>query len=52
LFHVVNRTTENILGTGVVQPTAGGDKSPAQADEVGGLMFTRPRASSASLRFW
>ena len=38
LFHVVNRTTENILGTGVVQPTSGGDKSPAQAEEVGGLM--------------
>jgi hypothetical protein len=38
LFHVVNRTTENILGTGVVQPTSGGNKSPAQAEEVGGLM--------------
>jgi GNAT superfamily N-acetyltransferase len=36
LFHVVNRTTENILGTGVVQLT-GGRKSPAEA-EVGGLM--------------
>ena len=32
LFHVANRTTETILGTGVVQLTA-----PAQA-EVGGLM--------------
>ena len=38
LFHVVNRTTENILGTGVVQPTAGGGKSPVLAEEVGGLM--------------
>ena len=37
LFHVVNRTTENILGTGVVQLTSGGNKSPTQA-EVGGLM--------------
>jgi GNAT superfamily N-acetyltransferase len=37
LFHVVNRTTENILGTGVVQPTSEG-KSPGQAEEVGGLM--------------
>jgi Acetyltransferase (GNAT) family len=37
LFHVVNRTTENILGTGVVQPASGGHKSPGQA-EVGGLM--------------
>jgi len=37
LFHVVNRTTENILGTGVVQLTSGGPKSPSQA-EVGGLM--------------
>jgi hypothetical protein len=37
LFHVVNRTTENILGTGVVQLTSGDRKSPAEA-EVGGLM--------------
>jgi GNAT superfamily N-acetyltransferase len=37
LFHVVNRSTENILGTGVVQLTSGGQKSPSQA-EVGGLM--------------
>ena len=37
LFHVVNRTTENILGTGVVQPASGGHTSPTQA-EVGGLM--------------
>ena len=35
LFHVVNRTTENILGTGVVQLASGGHKSPTQA-EVGG----------------
>jgi hypothetical protein len=28
LFHVVNRTTENILGTGVVQLASGGHKSP------------------------
>ena len=37
LFHVVNRATENILGTGVVQLASGGHKSPTQA-EVGGLM--------------
>jgi predicted GNAT family acetyltransferase len=37
LFHVVNRTTENILGTGVVQLASGQRKSPTQA-EVGGLM--------------
>jgi hypothetical protein len=37
LFHVVNRTTENILGTGVVQLASGRHKSPTQA-EVGGLM--------------
>jgi transcriptional regulator with XRE-family HTH domain len=37
LFHVVNRTSENILGTGVVQLTSGGNKSSTQA-EVGGLM--------------
>jgi hypothetical protein len=37
LFHVVNRTTENILGTGVVQLTSGGHKSCTEA-EVGGLM--------------
>ena len=37
LFHVVNRSTENILGTGVVQPAARGATSATQA-EVGGLM--------------
>src|SRR5262245_26048815 len=37
LFHVANRTTENILGTGVVQPSSVGDTSRTQA-EVGGLM--------------
>lgn len=37
LFHVVNRSTENILGTGVVQPASSGTTSAAQA-EVGGLM--------------
>jgi GNAT superfamily N-acetyltransferase len=37
LFHVLNRTTENILGTGVVQSASGGDKSASHA-EVGGLM--------------
>src|SRR5262249_29943249 len=37
LFHLVNQTTENILGTGVVQLASGAAASPAQA-EVGGLM--------------
>jgi hypothetical protein len=37
LFHVVNRTTDNILGTGVLQLASGGGKSTAQA-EVGSLM--------------
>jgi L-amino acid N-acyltransferase YncA len=37
LFHVVNRSTENILGTGVVQPASSGPTSATQA-EVGGLM--------------
>jgi GNAT superfamily N-acetyltransferase len=36
LFHVLNRTTENIVGTGVVQ-LAGADKS-SKCAEVGGLM--------------
>jgi hypothetical protein len=35
LFHVLNNTTDNIIGTGVIQPV---DKPPKQA-EVGGLMF-------------
>jgi GNAT superfamily N-acetyltransferase len=37
LFHVMNRTTENIVGTGVVQLAPGADTSFKQA-EVGGLM--------------
>jgi hypothetical protein len=37
LFHVVNRSTETILGTGVVQPASSGTTSATQA-EVGGLM--------------
>jgi GNAT superfamily N-acetyltransferase len=37
LFHVLNRTTDNVVGTGVVQMTSGRDKSPESA-EVGGLM--------------
>jgi GNAT superfamily N-acetyltransferase len=37
LFHVVNRTTDTILGTGVVQLASDGQKLPTQA-EVGGLM--------------
>jgi hypothetical protein len=35
LFHVLNRTTENIIGTGVIQMASGS----AQQAEVGGLMF-------------
>jgi hypothetical protein len=35
LFHVLNRTTENIIGTGVIQSASGS----AQQAEVGGLMF-------------
>ena|SRR6516162_11586825 len=50
LFHVVNRTTENILGTGVVQLTSGGDKSLTQA-EVGGLMVHPADAASVSRLF-
>jgi len=37
LFHVLNRTTDNIIGTGIIQ-AAGDEKSTKQA-EVGGLMF-------------
>jgi GNAT superfamily N-acetyltransferase len=37
LFHVLNRNTENILGTGVIQLASGSQDSPVQA-EVGGLM--------------
>ena len=35
LFHVLNRTTENIIGTGVIQMASGS----TQQAEVGGLMF-------------
>jgi GNAT superfamily N-acetyltransferase len=35
LFHVLNRTTDNIIGTGVIQMASGS----AQEAEVGGLMF-------------
>jgi GNAT superfamily N-acetyltransferase len=37
LFHVLNRNTENILGTGVIQLAPGGGTAANQA-EVGGLM--------------
>jgi GNAT superfamily N-acetyltransferase len=37
LFHVLNRNTENILGTGVIQLASEGREAPVQA-EVGGLM--------------
>src|SRR6266481_8341458 len=35
LFHVLNRTTDNIIGTGVIQMASGS----AQEAEVGGLLF-------------
>src|SRR5262245_1902059 len=38
LFHVLNRTTDNIIGTGIIQ-SASGVKRPAKEAEVGGLMF-------------
>ena len=38
LFHVLNRTTEAIVGTGVIQLAPGGER-PARQAEVGGLMF-------------
>src|SRR5262245_52773324 len=38
LFQVMNRTTENIIGTGIIQSSAG-DGKPGQQAEVGGLMF-------------
>src|SRR5262250_714003 len=38
LFHVVNRTTDNIIGTGIIQSASGDEKSAKKA-EVGGLMF-------------
>ena len=37
LFHVLNRTTDNIIGTGIIQ--ASGDEKSAKQAEVGGLMF-------------
>ena len=37
LFHVLNRTTDNILGTGIIQGS--GDEKSAKQAEVGGLMF-------------
>ena len=38
LFHVLNRTTDNIIGTGIIQ-SASGDESSTKRAEVGGLMF-------------
>jgi hypothetical protein len=38
LFHVLNRTTDNIIGTGIIQ-SASGDERSAKEAEVGGLMF-------------
>ena len=38
LFHVLNRTTDNIIGTGIIQ-SASGDETSAKRAEVGGLMF-------------
>src|SRR5215469_9328945 len=38
LFHVLNRTTDNIIGTGIIQSTSGDERSAKEA-EVGGLMF-------------
>lgn len=38
LFHVLNRRTENIIGTGVIQ-LASDSTEAAQKAEVGGLMF-------------
>ena len=37
LFHVLNRTTDNIIGTGIIQ--ASGDERSTKQAEVGGLMF-------------
>src|SRR5437762_9870293 len=36
-FHVLNRTTDNIIGTGIIQ--ASGDERSTKRAEVGGLMF-------------
>ena len=44
LFHVLNRTTENIIGTGVIQMASGS----ADQAEVGGLLF-HPRARGFGL---
>src|SRR5213593_1047695 len=38
LFHVLNRTTDNIIGTSIIQSASGNERSAKQA-EVGGLMF-------------
>ena len=38
LFHVLNRTTDNIIGTAIIQSASGDERSTKQA-EVGGLMF-------------
>lgn len=37
LFHVLNRTTDNIIGTGIIQRS--GDEQSTKKAEVGGLMF-------------
>ena len=37
LFHVLNRTTDNIIGTGIIQGS--GDEKSTKRAEVGGLMF-------------
>ena len=37
LFHVLNRTTDNIIGTGIIQGS--GDEKSTKEAEVGGLMF-------------
>lgn len=37
LFHVLNRTTDNIIGTGIIQGS--GDERSTKKAEVGGLMF-------------
>jgi hypothetical protein len=44
LFHVLNLTTDNIIGTGVIQMASGS----AQEAEVGGLLF-HPRARGFGL---
>ncbi len=38
LFHVLNKATDNIIGTGVIQLGSAKNKHPQQA-EVGGLLF-------------